>query len=345
MDNSHKNTSDFSPFLEKVLQAVKEYNMLKPKDKVIVGLSGGADSVTLLHSLFSLKEALDIELYACHINHNLRGEDSDSDQRFAESFCKSLDIPLRVFSVDVKGALQKHQSTEEIARKLRYEKFSEYAKEIGMIGKGGAKVATAHNACDNSETVLLNLIRGTGLKGLCGIPPVRDCFIRPLIYCTREEIEEYIGANSLKYVTDKTNFSTDYTRNKVRLQLMPLLLEMNPSFHRGVSRMVSALRKDSDYLEEMAVSALDNARLEEGVYSSEKLAALDPPILSRSVSLMLWEKQVEPSALRINGFTEIIKDGRGKINLEKNKFAVVRKGRAEVQIIEQKYRERKIKKG
>lgn len=338
MDNSPMNTPVFSPFQEKVLQAVKEYSMLKPKDKVIVGLSGGADSVTLLHCLYSLKETLDIELYACHINHNLRGEDSDSDQKFAESLCQSLNIPLRVFSVDVKGTIQKHQSTEEIARKLRYEKFSEYAEDIG------AKVATAHNACDNSETVLLNLIRGTGLKGLCGIPPVRERFIRPLICCTREEIEEYIGANSLKYVTDKSNFSTDYTRNKVRLQLMPLLLEMNPSFHRGVSRTVSALRKDSDFLEEMAVMALENARLEEGVYSSEKLAELDAPVFSRAVSLMLWEKQVEPSALRINGFMEIIKDGRGKINLEKNKFAVVRKGRAEVQIIEQKYRERKIKK-
>ncbi|MDE7281195.1 MAG: tRNA lysidine(34) synthetase TilS [Ruminiclostridium sp.] len=311
--------------------------MLKPGDKVIVGLSGGADSVTLLHCLYSLRETLDIELFACHINHNLRGEDSDRDQKFAEDLCKNLDIPLRVFSVDVKGAAQKHQSTEEAARKLRYEKFSEYAEDIG------AKAATAHNACDNSETVLLNLIRGTGLKGLCGIPPVRDCFIRPLICCTREEIEEYIKANSLQYVTDKTNFSTDYTRNKVRLQLMPLLLEMNPSFHRGVSRTVSALRKDSDFLEEMAVIALDDARLEEGVYSSEKLAALDPPIFSRAVSLMLWEKGVEPSALRINGFMEIIGAGRGKINLEKNRFAVVRKGRAEVQTIEQNYIERRIK--
>ncbi len=335
MDNPKINTPMFSPFQEKVLQAVSEYNMLKPKNKVIVGLSGGADSVTLLHCLNSLKETLDIELYACHINHNLRGEDSDSDQKFAESLCQNLDIPLRAFSVDVKGMLQKHQSTEEIARKLRYEKFSEYAEEIG------ARVATAHNACDNTETVLLNLIRGTGLKGLCGIPPVRERFIRPLIYCTREEIEEYIKANSLEYVTDKTNFSTDYTRNKVRLQLMPLLLEMNPSFHRGVSRTVTALRRDSDFIEGMAVEALDNARLEDCVYSSEKLARLDAPVFSRAVSLMLWEKQVEPSALRINGFMEIIRSGKGKINLEKNKFAVVKKGRAEVQIIEQKYRKRK----
>lgn len=340
MDNSVENSPDISGFsssviISKVLQAIEEYAMLKPKDKAVVGLSGGADSVTLLHCLYSLKEKLDIELYACHINHNLRGEDSDNDQKFAESLCKSLDIPLRVFSVDVKGAMQKHQSTEEAARKLRYEKFSEYGEEIG------AKVATAHNACDNTETVLLNLIRGTGLKGLCGIPPVRERFIRPLIYCTREEIEEYIGENALKYVTDKTNLSTDYTRNKVRLQLMPMLLEMNPSFHRGVSRTVTALRRDSDFLEEMAVSALNKARLEEGVYSLETLSPLSSPIFSRAVSLMLWEKGVEPSALRINGFMEIIRSGGGKINLEKNKFAVVKKGRAEVQIIEQKYRERK----
>ncbi len=339
MDNVRKTglpTGSATPstVLEKVLQAVTEYGMLKPKDKVIVGLSGGADSVTLLHCLNALKKKLDIELFACHINHNLRGEDSDNDQRFAENLCKSLNITLRVFSVDVKGELQKHQSTEEVARKLRYQAFEDFSQEIG------AKVATAHNACDNTETVLLNLIRGTGLKGLCGIPPVRERFIRPLIYCTRAEIEEYISENSLKYVTDKTNFSTDYTRNKVRLQLMPMLLEMNPSFHRGISRTVSVLRKDSDFLEEMAVSALDNARLEEGVYSSEKLAELAPPVFSRAVSLMLWEKQVEPSALRINGFMDIIKSGGGKINLEKNKFAVVKKGRAEVQIMQQQYRRR-----
>lgn len=331
MDNL---TDSTSPFQAKVLQAVEEYGMINPSDKVIVGLSGGADSVTLLHCLNSLKERLGIELYACHINHNLRGEDSDNDQKFAEAFCKSLDIPLRVFSVDVKGTAQKHESTEETARKLRYEAFSEMAAE------SGAKVATAHNACDNTETVLLNLIRGTGLKGLCGIPPVRDCFIRPLIYCTRAEIEDYIKTNALKYVTDKTNLSADYTRNKVRLQVMPLLLEMNPSFHRGITRTVSALRRDSVFLEDMALEALNNARLEEGVYSCEKLLKLSDPVFSRAVSLILGEKDVEPTALRINGFMGIIKEGRGKINLEKNKFAVVKKGRAEVQVIEQQYRRR-----
>ena len=339
MDNSRENTLpgggvQLSKLQAAVLQAINEYRMLKSGDRVIVGLSGGADSVTLLHCLNSLKEKLGIELFACHINHNLRGEDSDNDRKFAETLCQSLNIPIRVFSVDVKGELRKHQSTEEAARKLRYESFSEFAEELG------AKVATAHNACDNSETVLLNLIRGTGLKGLCGIPPVRGRFIRPLIYCAREEIEAYAGENSLKYVTDKTNFSSDYTRNKVRLQLMPLFLEMNPSFHKGVSRAVSALRKDSDFLEGTAIAALDGARLEEGVYSSEKLASLSDSIFSRTVSLILWEKQVEPSALRINGFMAIIKSGGGKINLEKNKFAVVKKGRAEIRIIEQQYRKR-----
>lgn len=332
MDNN--DCGSISLISDKVLQAVSEYGMLKPKDRVIVGLSGGADSVCLLHCLASLKERLNIELYACHINHNLRGDDSDSDQLFAESFCKQLNIPIKVFSVDVKGSAQKHESTEEAARKLRYEAFSEYAREIG------AKVATAHNACDNSETVLLNLIRGTGLKGLCGIPPIRDCFIRPLIYCTRAEIEDYIGENALKYVTDKTNFSADYTRNKVRLQLMPLLLEMNPSFHGGIARAVSSLRRDSDFLEAIAEKALKDAETDDGVYSAEMLMALPSPIFSRAVSMILREKGIDPSALRINGFMDIIKAGKGKINLEKNKFAVVKKGRAEIQIIEQHYRSR-----
>lgn len=331
MDNDCKNVSLVE---DKVLRAVSEYGMLKPKDKVIVGLSGGADSVCLTHCLASLKEKLDIELYACHINHNLRGNDSDSDQLFAENFCKQLGIPIKVFSVDVKGSIQKHESTEEAARKLRYKAFSEYAAEIG------ANVATAHNACDNSETVLLNLIRGTGLKGLCGIPPVRDCFIRPLIYCTRDEIESYIAESSLRYVTDKTNFSADYTRNKVRLQLIPLLLKINPSFHEGIARAVSSLRKDSDYFEAMAEKALKDAKTEVGAYSADMLAALPPPVFSRAVSLILKEKEVEPSALRINGFMDIIRAGKGKINLEKNKFAVVKKGRAEIQIIEQHYRKR-----
>lgn len=319
---------------EKVLTAINQYGMLTDCKSVTVAVSGGADSVALLHSLKMLEKELDIGLSACHVNHNLRGEESDGDEAYVKSLCSELDIPLRVFSVDVTGSTAKHQSTEERARELRYEAFAKMSDELG------SRVATAHNACDNTETVLLNLLRGTGLKGLCGIPPVRDYLIRPLLLCTRDEIEGYCGENGLKYVTDSTNASTAYTRNKIRLELMPRLLEINPSLHEGVGRMTFTLGEDSRFLEEMAANALEEARNGEGVYLCEKLNALPEPILHRVISLMLREKDVEPTSLRITGFSEIIKGGAGKINIEKNKFAVVKKGAAEVQVIPQNYRKK-----
>lgn len=326
MDNAVNTVRD------KILAAIRQYDMLTGCERVTVALSGGADSVTLLHSLKTLQGELGTELSACHVNHNLRGEESDGDEAYVRRLCSELEVPLRVFSVDVAGSTAKHQSTEERARELRYQAFEEMSRELG------SKVATAHNACDNAETVLLNMLRGTGLKGLCGIPPVRDYLIRPLIFCTRDEIEGYCRENGLEYVTDSTNASTAYTRNKIRLELMPKLLEINPSLYEGIGRMTYALSRDSRFLEDMAKDALADAKLGDGVYSSERLSGLPDPILHRAVSLMLKEKDTEPTSLRINGFSEIIRSGMGKINIEKNKFATVKKGAAEVQVIPQKYR-------
>lgn len=328
MDNKENNLRD------KVLAAIKQYDMLGNCKGVTAAVSGGADSVALLHMLKMLEKELGIELSACHVNHNLRGEESDGDEAYVRRLCQELDVPVRVFSVDVSGSVEKHQSVEERARELRYEAFAKMSEELG------SKVATAHNACDNTETVLLNLLRGTGLKGLCGIPPVRDYLIRPLILCTRDEIEEYCGENGLRYVTDSTNASTAYTRNKIRLEVIPKLLEINPSLYEGVGRMTFALGEDSRFLEDMARDALDEARAGEGVYSAEKLKLLPDPILHRVISLMLREKGTEPTSLRITGFYEIIKSRAGKINIEKNKFAVVKKGMAEVQVIPQNYRKK-----
>lgn len=319
-----------------VLSAISRYQMIKSGDNVIAALSGGADSVSLLHVLKSLEQQLEINIYACHINHNLRGKDSDSDQEFTEKLCQEMNVPLKIYSVNVSGTAEKHQSIEERARELRYEAFAEEASRLN------GKVATAHNSCDNTETVFLNMLRGTGLKGLCGIPPVRDYLIRPLIFCTRTEIEKYCKDNSLEFVTDKTNFSTAYTRNKVRIELLPKLLEINPSLYEGIGRMTSSLIEDSAFLEDMAVEAIENARTDEGVYEAKQLAVLPKPILTRAVSLLLREKDIEPTAIRINGFEEIILAGKGKINIEKNKFAVVKKGKAEIQFIMQNYRKRNL---
>ena len=314
---------------ENILRAVADYGMLRRGDGVVAALSGGADSVALLYALNSLSGELGISLSACHVNHHLRGEESDSDMRYCAELCESLSVPLTVCDVDIPSAQQKHESTEECARRLRYRCFEEVA--------AGRLLATAHNSNDNTETLLLNLMRGTGLKGLCGIPPVRGSIIRPLIYCTREEIERYCGEHSLRYVTDRTNLSDDYTRNKVRHLLLPEMLKINGSLYATVSRATRSLREDSDLLEGMAADALSAARTEGG-YLAAELAALPRPLLSRAVKRILSDGGIEPSALRIDTAAEIILRGKGQFNPCRGKFFAVKRGVAHVFEQEQIYK-------
>ena len=303
--------------LNKIKETAERYGMFSD-GKIIAGVSGGADSVALLHALLSVKEEYSLDIAACHINHNLRGEESDSDQRFVEKLCESFGVKLFIFSVKPAEIREKHESLEEAARRARYDCFKE------LCGQENARLATAHTASDNGETVLINLIRGTGTKGLCGIPPVRDYLIRPLIRCTRDEIEEYCTKNGLSYVTDSTNLSDDYTRNKIRHRIIPALTEFNPSFTEGISRMTAAVLEDSDFLLEYSGKIAEEIRVE-GKYPCQKLKELHPAILSRIISAELTAHKIEPSALRINQCREIIAKGGGKVNLCKNRFAAVRK--------------------
>ena len=319
---------------DSVKKAVADYGMILKGDNIIVALSGGADSVSLLYTLNELKDELGFSLSACHVDHNLRGAESDRDRAFAKSLCEKLSVPVSVFSVDVKGTVKKHQSIEERARELRYEIFGRLAKE------NGAKIATAHNANDNAETVLLNLLRGTGLKGLCGIPPVRDYLIRPLIYTPRAAIEAFCRENHIEYVTDRTNFSTDYTRNKIRLDILPRLTEINPSLIDGIARMTGNLTEDSVFLEKLALDAKNKAQVAPKKYDCRLLSDNEPCVLHRAVSLILRESDVEPTHLRITGISKIISENHGKINIEKNKFAVAKKGIFEIQTVFQNYRQK-----
>lgn len=317
--------------------------MLEPLEaretkRVITALSGGADSVSLLYGFYMLikQSELDIELEACHVNHNLRGAESDGDELFVRSLCKELHIPLTVRSVDVKGLIKKHTSLEECARNARYSFF----EEIGA----NALIATAHTADDNCETVLLNLLRGSALKGLCGIPPVRNNIIRPLINTSRSEIDAFCKENKLRYVTDSSNLSEDFTRNKLRLNIIPLLEEINPSLKTGISRMCSALREDEILLSELAEGIGKQALLKnkdtENAYDAAMLAEQPAPLLNRIILSILTQNNISPSSLRINETAEIIKKGSGKINLQKNNFAVVRKNVFYLENIHQKYRKK-----
>ena len=316
-------------FYEKIARAISDYNMINHGDAVVIALSGGADSVSLLCAMKQLSEQLGFTLSACHVNHGLRGEESDGDMRFCEELCERLGVQLEILNTDVKGFQQKHESLEETARRVRYDFFAKVSD--------GKKLATAHNSNDSAETVLLNMMRGTGLKGLCGIPPVRGNIIRPLIYCSRDEVEQFLEENSISYVTDKTNLSDDYTRNKVRHLILPEMLKINPSLLDTISRMEKNLREDNELLEALADEALQSAKSQRG-YKTAVLAQQHKPILRRAIRRMLINGGIEPSALRIEMAEEIILAGKGKINPCRGKFVTVKKGEVSIEEQEQVYR-------
>ncbi|MBR1832880.1 MAG: tRNA lysidine(34) synthetase TilS [Ruminiclostridium sp.] len=316
----------------KMLAAIERYGMIVPGDRITVGLSGGADSCALLLGLLALRDRLGITVSACHINHNLRGAESDGDEMFVRELCRSREVPLEVFPIDVKGAVRKHESLEETARRLRYGCFD-------RITSGGAKIATAHTANDNAETVLMNIIRGTGTKGLAGIPPVRGSFIRPLIFCTREDTEEYCRENGIQFVTDSSNLSDDYTRNRVRHKVLPLLAEFNPSVVAAMTRMSEAAGDDAEFLEKYSAEQAEKCAVAGG-YDSRKLKELPKAVKFRIIAAELKKNGVEPSKLRIDQCAELIEKGMGKVNLCKNKFALVRKKVFFVKTEIQNYRRR-----
>ena len=259
-------------FNEKASETVLKYGMLKENDKVLIALSGGPDSVFLFHFLASIREKLSLSLFAAHVNHNLRGEESNSDEAFCRELCEKNGVTLFVLSADVKAYAEKTgKSIEEAAREIRYEFFNKTAKENEID-----KIALGHNADDSVETSLFNMIRGTGLKGLRGILPVRENLIRPLIEIKKKDIEEYLTQNKISYKIDKTNLETDYTRNKIRHKIIPLIKEINESFIETAERNSLILTQDNDFLEDFAKKSKTD-----DVF---KLSQMHPAIFSRVIS-------------------------------------------------------------
>ena len=213
--------------IHKVEKYIATNKLLKPGGKVLVGLSGGADSVALLIVLTRLGYACE----AMHCNFHLRGAESDRDEQFVKQLCKRTGTALTVIHFDTAGyAKEKGISIEMAARELRYTAFEEHRTACGA-----ETIAVAHHRDDSAETLLLNLIRGTGIKGLRGIQPKNGHIVRPLLCVGRAEIIDYLKWRGEDYVTDSTNLTTDYTRNKIRLELLPLMQEINPSVLEGLS--------------------------------------------------------------------------------------------------------------
>ena len=233
----------------KVIETIKKFNMLNNGENVVVGLSGGADSCALTHILARLSEKMDLHITAVHINHGIRGEEAERDERSAEEFCRRLNIEFIAYHCDIPSeAAKRGIGEEEAGRLVRYEKFYETAGK-----KNGAKTAVAHNMNDKAETLIMNLCRGAGMKGLAGIKPVGGSIIRPLIFCTRDEIEKYCDDNNIEYCTDSTNLQNEYTRNKIRNILLPWLSEnINPAAGMNMANASELLREEEEYLESKA---------------------------------------------------------------------------------------------
>ena len=439
----------------KVLQTIRQYNMVQQGDRVLVGFSGGADSTALLTLLWQLREQLGITVMACHLNHCLRKEESERDEAFVSTFCQRRGIPLVVVRADVKaGAAAAGQSVETYARKLRYQVFAQavenlegllhgdcpdlpqgstvtfwegakeeevcpepsssaiLAESVGPepdsinfeisqhlcpdqadskgtepdssnfeipagnsrstadssnfeipaesayhaydgrgrsatscsnlkipagnsrptpdhrgrsatscsnfeISIGNFKIATAHTLNDNAETLLFYLARGTGLNGLGGIPPVRDNIIRPLIDCSREEIEQFCAEQRLSFVHDSTNDSDNYTRNFIRHRLLPLMQGLNPSFLQGAQHLSRMAREENDLLQQQTKEALEQLTVKHQplTLSREGFLQLHPAMRHRVLLWMLTEAGIEPDFRKVQQMEQRVCRGSGKTEL------------------------------
>lgn len=245
---------------------------------MLCAVSGGADSVALLHFLASRR---DVETVAAHFNHCLRAEESDRDEEFVRSLCERLGVKCVTERGDVAAfARENGRGVEDAARVLRYDFLCRTAESEGC-----SRIATAHNADDNAETVLLNLSRGTGLKGLCGIPPVRGIIVRPLLQTTRAEIEGYLEENGLEHIEDSTNALDDYSRNRIRHHVSPVLGEINPAFAEAVARMTETLREDEEYISSAAAAFVEEKAEGNSIPAGETMA-LAPSVRMRVFRMM-----------------------------------------------------------
>ena len=205
-------------FLKRIENFISDYSLITAGDKIVLGVSGGADSVALLEVLNELKAKLDLRLFVVHINHGLR-EEALAEEKYVESLCKERDIPFYLFKEDVKELSKKMMiGIEEAGRFLRYESFEKVLKEVNAD-----KIAVAHNSNDLSETMLFNLFRGTGVKGLASISPKRGNIIRPLLCVQRNEIEEFLKERKVSFCIDKSNLSNEYSRNRIRNNILPVV--------------------------------------------------------------------------------------------------------------------------
>ena len=265
--------------LNKLREFSRRQGLIQPGDKIVCAVSGGADSMALLWALYLLKEEWNLDISAAHFNHRLRGAESDRDEAFVREFCDGYGIPLHVGSGTI---VPGNKGLEAAARDVRY----------AFLRTLPGKIATAHTADDNAETLLMHLVRGTGLKGLGGIMPQNGNVIRPMLSITRQEIEDFLAEYAVDYITDSSNNGDDFLRNRIRHHVMPLLKEENPKLSQNLSAMALRLRQDEEALSQQAAF--------EGAPQVEVLRKMAPAVRARALEKFLKDSGVkEPEAVHI----------------------------------------------
>lgn len=248
---------------EEVLKTIKDNNLINKGDKIVIGVSGGPDSICLLHLLNNLKDTLKITIYVAHINHSIR-EVADMETKYVQDFCKKIGVECFVKKEDILSLAKKQKKgTEEVGRQVRYSFFDEVLEKTNSN-----KIATAHNSNDRAETVILNILRGSGISGLKGIEAIRDQkYIRPLINTDRESIEKYCEENNLEPKIDETNKENIYTRNKVRNVVIPYIKkEFNQNIIKTINRLSIVATEENDYLMKITKQEYANiSNIENGI--------------------------------------------------------------------------------
>lgn len=274
--------------VSKVERALVQYQMIASGDRVLVALSGGGDSVALLYSLLQLSQKMGFFVACAHLHHGIRAEEADRDEAFCKALCEKENVLLITRHKDIPAiSKQQKQSMELCGREARYAFFDEVSKEHQMT-----KIATAHHLDDNAETTLLHLVRGCGPEGLRGIEPCRGNIIRPLILVSKSEIGAFLSARGISFVTDSTNLCDDYTRNKIRNRVIPVLEEINPSLAEGIFRMNEVMKQENHFMEQAAKEAYEKMAKEEKNQVSIVLDLFEKshPAIQRRVLQLAYQK-------------------------------------------------------
>ena len=301
---------------EKIRKEVESF--FEIGEQIVVGVSGGADSLTLLDSLANSKK--NFNLIVAHLNHELRGKEALKDQQLVEEYCKKKDLFFVLKKEEIgKIAKEKKISIEECGRIKRYEFFKSL----------GGTIATAHTLSDLTETFLINILRGCSLKGLLSIPKKRDNIVRPLLEFKREEIEQYCKENSIKFAKDSTNFEEKFLRNKLRLKVIPILKQINPSFEKNLLNTINSLKLDEEFLDFVATQHFNLAN-KQNFLSLNCVNRLKSSIKFRVLAKFLKQNSVEITNKLLVRVLNLCEKGFGQENLKKNKFVVLKKGKLKI---------------